>query len=110
MMDIVAKVEKEHATEAQQGKYEADLKEVIAELNADVDPTAEITMDAIKKTTSLDELEDWSRLVHEYNGDNRILAIYDRAADLTKNEEHKAMLKQLRAWSAKTFTKKNAAV
>jgi hypothetical protein len=105
LKQIIKGVASEHAAEAKAAGYEADLKEVIAELEQDVDPTAHVTVDAINKSTSLDELEEWSRLVHEYNGDNRIFAIYERAATLQKNDEHVALVRQLKAWTAgiKTF-------
>jgi hypothetical protein len=108
MTSIIDKVEKEHSTEAQNLKYEQDLKEVVAELSDDVDPARSVTLESIKASKSLEELEDMSRLVHEYNGDSRMLAIYDRAAELTKNEEHKAMLKQLKTWIGSSHPKKNA--
>lgn len=100
MKTIVKNVEKEHAEEAKAAGYEADLQEVIAELNNDVDPTAHITPQAIAASTNLDELEDWSRLVHEYNGDNRILQIYERAATLQKNDAHLKLIAQLKQWTS----------
>ena len=100
MKNIVKNVEKEHQAEAKAAGYEQDLTEVIQELNNDVDPTAHITNEAIAASTNLDELEDWSRLIHEYNGDNRILAIYERAATLQKNEAHLKMLAKIKTWTS----------
>jgi hypothetical protein len=101
MKAIIQNVKKEHLEEAKAGGWEADLNEVIAELEEEVDPTDKITKKAIKECTSLDQLEAWSRLIHEYNGDDRILDIYERAAELTKNAEHAALVKQLRTLSVK---------
>jgi hypothetical protein len=100
MKTIVSNVAKEHAEEAKAAGYETDLQEVVAQLNADVDPTAHITADAIAKSTNLDELEDWSRLVHEYNGDNRMLQIYERAAALQKNDAHLKLIAKLKEWTS----------
>jgi hypothetical protein len=105
MKAIIKNVEKEHAAEAKAAGYEKDLQEVVRELEADVDPTAHITAEAINASSNLEELEDWSRLVHEYNGDARLLQIYERAAALQKNEGHSKLVKQLKAWTTgiKTF-------
>jgi len=102
MLQIVQNVAKENAAEAEASGYKADLDEVVSGLLDDVDPTRDITADKIKASTSLEELEAWSRRVHEYNGDDRILQIYERAAQLTKNEKHQALVKNLRAWQPKT--------
>lgn len=98
MLTIVDSVGKEYAAEAKTGGYEKDLQETIAELQDDVDPSRAITSEAIKKCSDLQQLEDWSRMVHEYNGDNRILEIYERAAELTQNAEHQALVKEMRSW------------
>lgn len=98
MLDIVDSVNKEYAAEAKAGGYEADLKETVAELLDDVDPTRAITAEAIKGCSDLQQLEDWSHQVHEYNGDDRIVEIYARAAELTKNAEHQQLVKQMREW------------
>lgn len=98
MLDIVDSVNKEYTAEAKAGGYEADLKETVAELLDDVDPTRAITMEAIKNCSDLQQLEDWSHQVHEYNGDDRIIEIYARAAELTKNAEHQALVKSMREW------------
>lgn len=98
MLDIVQNVEKEYAAEAKSSKYEKDLKEVVAEILDDVDPSRHITPESIKTCSDLNQLEEWSRVVHEYNGDDRILDIYDRAAELTGNADHKALVKNMREW------------
>ncbi|CAG9570474.1 cytochrome c oxidase subunit IV [Leishmania major strain Friedlin] len=98
MLEIVESVQKEYTAEAKEGGYESDLKEAVAELMDDVDPTRTITMEAIKSCKDLQQLEDWSRQVHEYNGDDRIIAIYARAAEITKNVEHQALVRQMREW------------
>lgn len=105
MKKIVANVKKEHEAEAKAGGFEADLNEVIAELEDDVDPTRHITADAIAKSSNLEELEKWSREVHEYSGDERIFQIYARAAELTKNEDHKKLVANMVQWmkNAKTL-------
>jgi hypothetical protein len=100
MKAIVKNVEKEHAAEAKAAGYESDLAEVIRELENDVDPTAHITPEAIAATSNLDELEDWSRLVHEYNGDARLLAIYERAVALRKDDAHAKLLAKIKAWTS----------
>ena len=98
--EIIDKVEKEFAEEAKQAGYEEDLKETVKELRDDADPTREITSEAIAACSSLEQLEAWSRLVHEYNGDDRLLEIYERAASITNNAGHKKILANLRAWKS----------
>lgn len=98
MLSIVKNVEKEYAEEAKASGYTADLQEVIAELENDVDPSRAVTSKAIAECTSLEKLEEWSHLVHEYNGDDRILEIYARAAELTKNADHAKLVKQMAEW------------
>jgi hypothetical protein len=100
MKAVVSSVAKEHADEAKALGYEQDLKEVVRELEDDVDPSAAITPEAIAKSTSLDELEDWSRVVHEYNGDKRLLLIYERAAQLQKNDAHLKLVQKLKQWTS----------
>lgn len=107
MMSIVNNVDKEHAAEAKALGYEADLKEVVTELQEDIDPTRSITKASIAACNSLDELEDMSRLVHEYNGDDRIFDIYEKAATLTKNDAHLALVKEMRQLMA-AKVKRNA--
>ncbi|CAJ16617.1 cytochrome C oxidase subunit IV (PMID:12467979) [Trypanosoma brucei brucei TREU927] len=98
MLRIVEGVSKEYETEARSSGYERDLREVVQELLDDVDPSRHITSEAIKAATDLTQLEEWSRVVHEYNGDERILDIYSRAAELTRNEEHKKLVEDMRQW------------
>ena len=98
MMAVVDSIEKECSEEAKASGYEEDLQEIVAELRENVDPTRDITPEKIKACSSLDELENWSRLIHEYNGDARILQIYERAAEITGNEKHKQLVKNLRSW------------
>jgi hypothetical protein len=98
MKKVVANVAKEYEPEAKANGYEQDLKDVIAELEDDVDPSRHITSKAIAECSSLDTLEEWSRVVHEYNGDDRMLEIYARAAALTKNAEHAKLVKQMSEW------------
>jgi hypothetical protein len=105
MQTIVSNVSKEHAEEAKANGWDQDLKEVVAELEDDVDPSRHITSDKIKASQSLDELEEWSRIVHEYNGDERIFEIYERAAQLTKNEAHQALVKEMRTLFARKVVK-----
>jgi len=100
MKAIVKNVEKEHGAEAKAAGYEQDLSEVVSELQADVDPTSSITAEAISKATDLEQLDDWSRLVHEYNGDARLLQIYERAATLQKNDSHLKLLQQIKSWTS----------
>lgn len=98
MLSIVDKVAKDYEAEAAAGGFTEDLAESIAELKDDVDPTREITVEAIKKCTDLNTLEQWSRLVHEYNGDERMLEIYARGAELTGNKEHAALVVNMKEW------------
>jgi len=100
MKQIIANVKSEYAEEAKAAGYEKDLQEVVAELEDDVDPSRHITLDAIKGCASLDTLEGWSRVIHEYNGDDRIVAIYERAAELTKVEKHRELVAKLKTWRA----------
>jgi len=101
MFSIVDMVEKEHQEEAKATGYEQDLKDIIRELKDDVDPTRDITEKAIAESTSLEQLEQWSRAVHEYNGDSRMFRIYERAATLTGNKEHQQILREIQELYAK---------
>jgi hypothetical protein len=102
MLAIVDSIAKENASEADASGFKEDLSEVVAQLKEDVDPTRDITPEKIKASSNLDELEAWSRKVHEYNGDDRILQIFERAAQITKNDKHQALVKKLREWAPKT--------
>ncbi|EPY41661.1 hypothetical protein AGDE_02263 [Angomonas deanei] len=83
MLQIVENVKKEYTEEAKKGNFDKDLEESVTELLDDVDPSRAITSEEIKKCTDLAKLEEWSHIVHEYNGDDRILEIYAKAAELT---------------------------
>lgn len=96
MQKIVEDVQKDCAGEAKANGWEADLNESVAELQDDIDPTRAITNEAIKACTSLDQLEQWSRAVHEYNGDERIVNIYARAAEITGDAAHKKLVEDMR--------------
>lgn len=98
MITIVENVQKEYAAEAKTGGYDADLTETVAELLDDVDPTRAITAQAISACDNIEKLEDMAHKIHEYNGDDRILDIYARAAEITKNADHQALVKQMREW------------
>lgn len=98
MKAIVANVGKEYEGEAKASGFEQDLKEVVEELATDVDPTRHITSKGISECTSLEQLEEWSQAIHEYNNDDRIIEIYARAAVLTKNADHAKLVENLRAW------------
>lgn len=98
MMQIVQNVKTEYAEEAKAGGFEKDLEETVTELMDDVDPSRAVTPEAIKACNDLAKLEEMSRLVHEYNGDDRILDIYARAAEITKNAEHAQLVKNMREW------------
>lgn len=100
MRSIVQNVAKEYAEEAKAGGFEEDLQEVITELEDDVDPSRGITSEAIKNCTDLVQLEEWSRVVHEYNGDDRIIEIFARAADITKNQDHADLVRQMKVWKS----------
>lgn len=97
MKQVVKNVKKELEAEAKKNNWEADMDEVLAEVAHDIDPTDEITADAIAGCSDLETLEKWSRSVHEYNGDERMIQIYSRAAEITKNPEHQALIKQMKA-------------
>ncbi|KNH08374.1 cytochrome c oxidase subunit IV [Perkinsela sp. CCAP 1560/4] len=96
MLDIIDQVEEEHRAEAKKSGYEKELAQECKRLRDDVDPTRHITKQKIRACTNLDQLELWSRQVHEYSGDERMFDIYARAAQLTKNEEHAALVAELR--------------
>ena len=98
MTAIVANLQKEYEGEAKASGFEEDLKQVVDELFEDVDPTRNITSKAIADCSSLDQLEEWSRAIHEYSGDDRILDIYARAAAITKNAEHAKLVENMRVW------------
>ena len=100
MLKIVDGLKKEYEAEAKASGYEKDLDEVVAQLEEDVDPSRSVTSEKIKTCTNLDTLEQWSRLVHEFNGDNRIIEIYERAAELTKNKDHQELVANMKLWRA----------
>jgi len=97
MNKIVEEVQKDCEAEAKANGWDADLKEVVAELQEDIDPSREVTLEKIKAATSLEDLERWSRLVHEYNSDARLPAIYLRAAELTGDTAHKKLAEQIKS-------------
>ena len=97
MLEIIDQVEEEHRVEAKKSGFEKELESECTRLRNDVDPTRHITAEKIKACKSLDQLELWSRQVHEYSGDERIYDIYARAAQLTKNSDHAALVEELRA-------------
>ncbi|CAD2219217.1 cytochrome c oxidase subunit IV [Angomonas deanei] len=98
MLQIVENVKKEYTEEAKKGNFDKDLEESVTELLDDVDPSRAITSEEIKKCTDLAKLEEWSHIVHEYNGDDRILEIYAKAAELTGNKDHAELVKNLQQW------------
>ena len=102
VLGIIDNVEKEHAEEAKKLGYEADLKEEVEALRSEADPSRHITLEKIAACGSLEQLEEWSRVVHEYNGDARLLAIYEKAACITGNEGHKKLVANLKAWKGTT--------
>lgn len=99
MMSVINNLEKEYSKEAGEKGCTDDLKNTISELRDDVDPTREITTEDIEKSNSLEQLEGWSRLIHEYNGDDRILEIYARASELSGNKDHVALVTEMKKWS-----------
>ncbi|EPY31966.1 cytochrome c oxidase subunit IV [Strigomonas culicis] len=98
MLQIVENVKKEYASEAKAGGFDKDLEESVTELLDDVDPSRAVTAEEIKKCSDLDKLAQMAHAVHEYNGDDRILDIYARAAELTGNKDHAELVKQMREW------------
>lgn len=100
MLAIAANLKAEYAAEAKASGYDKDLDEVVAEIQDDVDPTRLITSEAIKSCTSLDTLEQWSQSLHEYSNDDRIVEVYERATQLTKNKDHQELLANLKVWRA----------
>jgi hypothetical protein len=100
MLKIVGDIKKEYAAEAKATGWEQDLEEVVGQLQDDVDPSRAITSEKIKACTSLDTLEGWSRIIHEYNGDDRIIEIYERAAELTQNKDHIELVANMKKWRA----------
>lgn len=100
MLKIVDDVEKEYTAEAKDKNYSEDLKEVIQALKDDVDPSRHITSEAIKGCSDLAKLEEWSHVVHEYNGDDRMFEIYGRAAQLTGDKAHSALVEEMKGWYA----------
>ena len=97
MLQVIDQVEEEHREEAKKSGFEKELEQECKRLRDDVDPTRHITKHRINACASLDQLELWSRQVHEYSGDERVFDIYARAAQLTKNKDHAALVDELRA-------------
>eukprot|EP01001_Neometanema_parovale_P007566 NODE_3866_length_1152_cov_76.270165_g3679_i0.p1 GENE.NODE_3866_length_1152_cov_76.270165_g3679_i0~~NODE_3866_length_1152_cov_76.270165_g3679_i0.p1 ORF type:complete len:315 (+),score=92.54 NODE_3866_length_1152_cov_76.270165_g3679_i0:56-1000(+) len=73
------------------------LKADVAASKNFIDPTHDITADAIAKCTDASALRDMAHRVHQYNGDERMAAIYVRAAELTKDAAGSAIAKELKA-------------
>ena len=97
MLEVVDQVERDHAEEAKASNWTPELEKECAQLRDDVDPSRAISSEEIRKCKSLDTLEAWSRVVHEYNGDERIFDIYARAAQLTKNVDHAKLVEEMRS-------------
>eukprot|EP00996_Jenningsia_fusiforme_P002281 NODE_3116_length_1044_cov_34.438191_g2863_i0.p1 GENE.NODE_3116_length_1044_cov_34.438191_g2863_i0~~NODE_3116_length_1044_cov_34.438191_g2863_i0.p1 ORF type:complete len:302 (+),score=61.41 NODE_3116_length_1044_cov_34.438191_g2863_i0:57-962(+) len=61
-----------------------------------VDPTFDITPEAIARSTNVDELRDFAHRVAEYNADERLALIFEKSSQLTGDVAGQNLLKQLK--------------
>eukprot|EP00993_Chasmostoma_nieuportense_P001941 NODE_2779_length_1093_cov_952.962733_g2649_i0.p1 GENE.NODE_2779_length_1093_cov_952.962733_g2649_i0~~NODE_2779_length_1093_cov_952.962733_g2649_i0.p1 ORF type:complete len:314 (-),score=84.09 NODE_2779_length_1093_cov_952.962733_g2649_i0:96-1037(-) len=101
MLDLIDKHRAESMAEikalpqAQQPKFIAILEEEVAAGKRYIDPTLDITPEAIAKA-SLSELRDMAHRVSEFNWDSRMIAILGRASELSKDEVGARLVKQMK--------------
>jgi len=82
---------------AEQAGMLALLKENVEKSKAFIDPTHDITPETIAKTSDLDTLRAFAHRVTDYNGDSRLLAIYEKAAQISGDTVGAALIKEARA-------------
>uniref|UniRef100_UPI002FE4FAEB COXEG7 n=1 Tax=Euglena gracilis TaxID=3039 RepID=UPI002FE4FAEB len=79
---------------AEQAGLLALVKDNVAKSKAFIDPTYDITPEAINACNDVDALRAMAHRVTEYSGDARLLAIYGKAAQLTGDTAAQAILKE----------------
>jgi hypothetical protein len=69
----------------------------VAECKSFIDPTYNITESSISLCGDADTLREMAHQVADYNGDKRMLAIYQRAAELSGDTAAESMLNEIRS-------------
>lgn len=82
---------------AEQAAMLALLKDNVAKSKAFIDPTYDITPEAIAACNNADALREMAHRVTEYNGDARLVAIYEKAAQITVDTAGQAILKEVKS-------------
>jgi len=81
----------------EQGPLVEVLKAEIAKAKGFVDPTADITLEAISSSSDLETLRSYAHRVHGYNGDERMAAIYEKAAQVASDSAGASLAKDIKA-------------
>lgn len=82
---------------AEQQAYREILAANVAASKACIDPTHDITAEAISAAKGVDELRAMAHRVSEYNGDERLLAIYEKAASISGDNAAGALIGELKS-------------
>merc|ERR1711976_348701 len=102
LMNTVKEIAAKFTQEVQQDKTLSDEDRELyltciktqTEKNLDgIDPSRHVTADSISRTTDLETLRQMADSVYKYNGDERMLLIYNKVAQLTNDTEAQALLK-----------------
>jgi len=81
---------------AEQAGLMAVLKENVESSKAFIDPTHDITAASISACKDVDALREMAHRVTEYNGDARLIAIYEKAAQMTGDTAGAALIKEIK--------------
>jgi hypothetical protein len=94
----VAEAEKEIKSQnpSEQARLLSILKDDALASKKFVDPTFDITIDSIEKTTDTEELRTLAHRVADYNGDSRLIAILERASKITGDAKGAELTKQIK--------------
>lgn len=82
---------------AEQAGLMALLADNVQKSKAFIDPTHDITPEAISACSNVDALREMAHRVTEFNGDERLIAIYEKAAQLTGDTVGAAILKDVKS-------------
>lgn len=79
----------------ERARFQQILEDDVTKSLQFVDPTHDINEENIEKCSDVSELRDMAHRVSSFNGDNRLMAIYKRASDLTGDTHAAALLKKM---------------
>eukprot|EP01060_Flectonema_neradi_P022199 TRINITY_DN30476_c0_g1_i1.p1 TRINITY_DN30476_c0_g1~~TRINITY_DN30476_c0_g1_i1.p1 ORF type:complete len:492 (+),score=129.46 TRINITY_DN30476_c0_g1_i1:56-1531(+) len=96
-LDAIEKVAKKFEGEAASKGYADNLKALVDYHKRQVHPLPHITPETVKANGNITELEQWSRDVFAYNGDDIIFDIWNKAGEVRGNEQVKAFTAQLKS-------------